>query len=55
MVMHQVTDDMPTYKVQDNDRNVKIIHHNQLFLVATPKADAMPLRRSELASEEGAT
>ena len=43
MVVHQVTDDVPVYEVQDDDRNVKIIHRNLLFLVANPKDDATPL------------
>ena len=52
VVVCQVADEVPTYKVQDNDRNVKIVHHNQLFLVATPKDDATPLGGSESVSEE---
>ena len=35
--------------------NVKVIHCNQLFLVATSRGDAMPLGGSKSASEEGAT
>ena len=54
MIVCQVTDDVPTYKVQDDGGNVKIIHHNQLFSVATPKHDATPLGGSESVSEEGA-
>ena len=52
MVVHQVTDDLPVYEVQDDGRNVKIIHCNQLFLVATPKDDATPLGGSKSVSEE---
>ena len=33
---------------------LKIVHHNRLFLVATPRGDATPLGGSESASEEGA-
>ena len=36
-----------------NGRNVKIVHHNRLFLVATPKDDAMPLEGSKPVSEGG--
>ena len=50
VVVRQVTDDIPVY----DGRNVKVIHHNQLSLVATPKGDAMPLGGSESVSEEGA-
>ena len=53
MVVHQVADDVPTHEVRDNGRNVKIIHHNQLFLVATPRGEATPLGASESLSEEG--
>ena len=43
VVVCQVEDGVPTYEVQDNGRNVKVIHCNWLFLVATPRGDAMPL------------
>ena len=55
VVVHQVAGDVPTYEVQYDGRNVKVIHCNQLFLVATPRGDATPLGGSESASEEGAT
>ena len=54
VVVHQVTDDIPMYKVPDNSGNLKVIHHNQLFLGATLTSDAMPLGGSESLSEEGA-
>ena len=55
MVVCQVTDDVPAYEVRDEGENVKIVHHNRLFLVATPKDDATPLGGSESISEEGTT
>ena len=55
VVVHQVTDDMPTYEVHDDGGNVKIIHHNLLFLVATPRGEATPLGASESLSGEGTT
>ena len=55
VVVHQVADDVPAYKVQDDGGNVKVVHCNQLFLVATPRGDASPLGGSESVSEEGAT
>ena len=55
MVVCQVTDDMPAYEVHDDGRNVKIIHHNWLFFMATPRGEAMPLGAIESLSEEGAT
>ena len=34
VVTHQVTSDVPTYKVKDDGRNIKVTHCNRLFLVA---------------------
>ena len=51
VVVCQVIDDIPAYEVRDNGRNVKVIHHNWLFLVATPRGDAMSHGGRELASE----
>ena len=47
VVIHQVTSDMPTYKVKDDGGNVKFAHHNRLFLVAPVKETATPLGRGE--------
>ena len=55
VVVHQAADNVPMYEVQDDGRNVKVIHCNQLFLVATPRGDATPQGGSESASEEGTT
>ena len=41
VVVRYVADDMPTYEVHDDDRNVKVIHRNQLFLVASLGASVM--------------
>ena len=49
MVVCQVTDDVPMYKVRDDT------HCNRLFLVAPAKKDAMPLGGRESISDEGAT
>ena len=43
MVICQVTNDVPMYKVRDDGRNIKVAHHNRLFLVAPTRDDAMPL------------
>ena len=53
MVGCQDADDIPAYKVQDDGGNVKVVHHNWLFLVATPRGDATSLGGSESASKEG--
>ena len=55
VAIHQVTDDVPTYEVKDDGKNVKVTHHNRLFLVAPAKEDAMPLGGSKSVSNEGAT
>ena len=40
---HQVANDMPTYEVREDGGNVKVTHHNKLFLVAPIRDAAMPL------------
>ena len=54
VVVCQVTDDVLMYEVRDDGRNVKVTHHNRLFLVAPAREDAMPLGGSESVSDEGA-
>ena len=44
VVVRQVTDGIPAYEVKDEVGNIKTVHHNWLFLVATPKEVIMPLR-----------
>ena len=55
LVICQVTDDVAMYEVRDDGRNIKVTHHNGLFLVAPAKDDAMPLGGSESASDESTT
>ena len=52
VVVCQVTDGIPAYEVKDEVGNVKTIHCNQLFLVATPKEAIMPLGAGMSISEE---
>ena len=52
VVVCQVTDGVPAYEVKDEVGNVKTIHHNWLFLVATLKEAIMPLGAGALISEE---
>ena len=52
VVIHQVANDVPVYKVRNDGGNVKVAHHIRLFLMAPAKEDAMPLGGSE--SDEGA-
>ena len=37
MVVRKVTDGIPAYKMKDEVGNIKTVHRNWLFLVATPK------------------
>ena len=43
VVIHQVADGVPAYEVKDEAGNVKTIHCNRLFLMATPMEAVMPL------------
>ena len=52
VVVRQITDGMPAYKVKDEAGNVKTIHCNRLFLVATSKETIMPLGAGTSISEE---
>ena len=52
VVVHQVTDGVPAYEVKDEVENVKTIHHNWLFLVATPMEAVMSLGAGMSISEE---
>ena len=52
VVVHQVADGIPAYEVKDEAGNVKTIHCNQLFLMATPVGAVMPLGASMPLSEE---
>ena len=53
VVIRQVTNDVAMYEVRGG--NVKVAHHNRLFLVDPTKEDAMPLGASKSVSDEGAT
>ena len=55
VVTHQVANDMPTYEVKDDGGNIKVAHHNRLFLVAPMRNAAMPLGGSESISYVGTT
>ena len=52
VVVCQVTAGIPAYEVKDEAGNVKTIHCNQLFLVATLKEAIMPLGAGASISEE---
>ena len=52
VVVRQVTDGITAYEVKDEVGNIKTIHRNQLFLVATPTEAVMPLGAGMSISEE---
>ena len=52
VVIHQVTDGVPAYEVKDEAGSVKTVHHNWLFLVATPKEAITPLGAGVSISKE---
>ena len=52
VVVRQVADGIPAYEVKDEAGNIKTIHHNQLFLVATLKKAVTPLGVGMSISEE---
>ena len=47
LVTHEVTSDVPAYKVKDDGRNIKVTHSNKLFSVASMKDTATPLGKGE--------
>ena len=46
-VICQVANGVPSYEIKDLSGNVKVTHHNWLFLLATPQGEATPLCKSE--------
>ena len=50
VVTRQVESDMPTYEVKDDGGNIKVTHHNRLFLVAPVSNTATPLGGSKSVS-----
>ena len=52
VVVRQVADGVPAYEVKDEAGNVKTIHRNWLFLVATPMEAIMSLGADASISED---
>ena len=50
VVTRQVANDVPTCEVKDDGRNVKVTHHNRLFLVAPMRDATTPLGGSKSVS-----
>ena len=52
VVVWQVADNVPAYEVKDDGENIKVVHHNRLFLAATVSSGVTSLGASESLSEE---
>ena len=46
-VIHQVANGVPSYEIKDASSNLQVAHHNQLFLLATPQGEVMPLNKNK--------
>ena len=46
-VICQVANGVPSYEMKDSSGNVKVTHHNQLFLLAIPQSEVTPLCKGE--------
>ena len=46
-VIHQVMNGVPSYEIKDTSGNLQVAHHNQLFLLATPQGEVIPLNKNK--------
>ena len=46
-VICQVMNGVPSYEIKDTSGNLQVAHRNQLFLLATPQGEVMPLSKSK--------
>ena len=46
-VICQVTNGVPSYKIKDACGNLQVAHRNQLFLLATPQGEVIPLNKNK--------
>ena len=46
-VICQVANGVPSYEIKDPSGNLQVVHHNQLFLLATPQGEVMPLNKNK--------
>ena len=54
-IVCQVANGAPSYEIKDASGNLKVVHHNRLFLVATPQGAPTALCQSEDASIDPTT
>ena len=45
-VICQVANGVPLYEIKDASGNLQVAHRNQLFLLATPQGEVMPLNKN---------
>ena len=46
-VIRQVVNGVPSYEIKDPSGNLQVAHRNQLFLLAIPRGEVMPLNKNE--------
>ena len=46
-VICQVANGVPSYEIKDPSGNLEVAHHNQLFLLAIPQGEVMPLNKNK--------
>ena len=54
-VIHQVANGVPSYEIKNPSSNLKVVHHNQLFLLATPRCEVTSLCEGEDADSSVST
>ena len=54
-VIRQVANGVPSYEIKDPSSNLQVTHRNQLFLLAIPHGEVMPLNKSENADIDVST
>ena len=54
-VIRQVVNGVPSYEIKDPSGNLQVAHRNQLFLLAIPRGEVMPLNKNENADLDVST
>ena len=54
-VICHVANGVPSYEIKDPSNNLQVAHCNQLFLLAIPHGEVMPLNKSENANLDVST
>ena len=54
-VIRQVANGVPSYEIKDPSGNLQVAHRNQLFLLAIPRGEVMPLNKNKNADLDVST